>query len=82
MVKLIERDMLSQRARFERFAADMLFHMAGGEKIDTERSGNFGKQVDDVYRNPFEGRGNDTKNMTAAEIKEYMLMRIRELRGK
>ena len=81
-MNLLQRNILSQQARFERFAANMLFHLAGGEKIDTERTERFGAQVDEIYRNPFEDHGKKTEQMTAAEIREYTLMKIRELRGK
>ena len=72
--------MLSQEARFERFAADMLFAIASGIKIDKDKSPRFGQQVDEIYANPFTRKQNE--QMTAAEIKEYIRGKIRVLRGK
>lgn len=68
--------MFSQRARFERFAADMLYIIAAGSRIDPDRTERFGKQVEDVFRNPFVKQVK--KPETAAEIKEYMIKKIEE----
>lgn len=82
MVKLLHRNMFSQQARFERYTASLLHIMAAGEKIDTDRTEKFVNQVDEIYQNPFEIRGKKSEQMTAAEIREYTLRKIRELKGK
>ena len=48
--------MLGQTARFERFAADMLYMIASGRKYDMDAVEMFGKQVDEVWKNPFGGK--------------------------
>lgn len=56
-----------------------MFFVAGGEHIDTERTKRFGAQLDVIYANPFEKK---TQPQTTEEIKEYMLEKIRKLRGR
>lgn len=74
---------MNQQARFERFAADMLFSIASGIKIDAEKSPRFRVQIDEIYANPFEKKkAKNTKPMTADEIKQYIRGKIRALRGK
>lgn len=68
--------MLGQHARFERFVADMLFHIAAGERIDASRSKRFGEIVDQVYKNPY---AEAPKEMTAEEIKNYIVSRLEDL---
>lgn len=70
--------MLGQTARYERFMADLMFFVASGKHIDPEKSPRFAEQVEKVYRNPFK---KPQKPRTAAEVKEHILTRIRELRG-
>lgn len=74
---ILERETLGQRARFERFAAEMLYIIAAGKRIDTERTERFSAQLDQVYKNPFERRR--AQPQTAAEIKAYILERVEEL---
>ena len=73
---------MSQQARFERFAASMLYAIAAGSKIDTDKTEPFSRQVNDLYRNPFEEKQQKKQPETAAEIKAYIRGKIRELRGK
>lgn len=71
---------MSQSARFERFAASMLYTIASGAKIDTDKTEPFWKQVEELYANPFERKA--AQPVTAEEIKAHVLKKIRELRGK
>lgn len=74
---------MNQQARFERYAADMLFAIASGIKIDAEKSPRFREQIDEMYANPFEAkRAKQSQPKTAEEIKQYIRGKIRELRGK
>ena len=73
LTMLLEHDVLGQRGRFERFAAEMLYIMAAGAHIDTNRVERFGVQLDEIYRNPFEKK---EQPMTAAEIKRYIIKRL------
>lgn len=69
------------RARFERFAADMLYAIAAKGSIDTDRTKRFGELLEDVYRNPFDKeKAAPAKNMSASEIKDYLVQKIRKLR--
>lgn len=69
------------RARFEHFAADMLYAIAAKGTIDTDKTRRFGELLEDVYRNPFEKRKADPKrDMSASEIKDYLVQKIRKLR--
>lgn len=74
--RLIERETLGQRSRFERFAADMLYFAAAGKQIDTDRTPRFADQLESVFKNPFEKA---EKKMTAEEIRQYTLNKIRGL---
>lgn len=67
--------MVGQRARFERYAAEMLFRIASGQHIDAEKSPRFGQIVDEVYQNPFVKR---EKPMSAEDIRKYTLRKVRE----
>ena len=78
MNEILEHEVLGQTARFERFMADLMFFVASGKHIDPERSPRFAEQVEKVYGNPFT---KPQKQRTAAEVKEHILTRIRELRG-
>ena len=75
----MEHEAFGQRARFERYAANLMYIIAAGQKLDTDRAEKFIEQVDDVYRNPFERK---KKPKTAAEIKEHILGLIRKTRKK
>lgn len=79
LADLVEYEANGQRARFERFMAELMFRIAGGEHIDTECTKRFGEQLDVIYANPFEKKA---KPMTASEIKDHILSKIRELRGR
>lgn len=57
----------------------MLFNIAGGRKIDMERSHRFSEIVEDVYANPF---ANVKKLENADEIKTYIRGKIRKLKAK
>ena len=75
---ILEHEVLGQTARYERFMADLMFFVASGKHIDPEKSPRFAEQVEKVYSNSFK---KPQKPRTAAEVKEYILSRIRELRG-
>jgi len=66
---------VGQRARFERYAAEMLFIIASGQHVDAEKSPRFGTIVDEIYRNPFVKR---EKPMSAEDIRQYTLRKVRE----
>ena len=68
---------MGQKARFERYAAEMMYVLASGQHIDPERSPRFGQILETVYTNPFEKA---KKKMTAEEIRQYTIKRITELR--
>lgn len=74
----MEREALCQRARFERYAADMLYAIAAGIRIDTDKTERFRAMVDKVYQDPF--RKAKKKPETAAEITDYIYSRFDELR--
>lgn len=58
----------------------MLFVLAGGSHIDTERTKRFGDQLESLYADPFKKAKKPP--MSAAEIKEYIRGKIRKLRKK
>ena len=68
-----------QRARFERWIAEMIYVIASGEKIDSDRTERFGALLEKIYENPFDKK---KKPMTAGEIKDYVLDKISKLRKK
>lgn len=74
---LVERTANGQTARFERFAADMLYNIATGGHIDTNKVERFGRQLEEVYRNPFERKVQGPQ--TAAEIKQYLLDKLEDM---
>ena len=69
---------LGPRARFERYAADMLYMIAAGIKIDTKRSEKFSKQIDEIYRNPFVKV--EKKPETKEDIVDYIYRKVEEAR--
>ena len=71
---LINYELLGQTARYERYTANLAYVMACGEKIDKDRSESFGKQVDEIYKNPFQKQGPQTRE----EIEQYLLKRLTE----
>jgi len=73
---LLEHDTLGQHARFERYAAELLFILAAGEHIDKDKAERFAEQVDRVYKNPFAA---EKKEMNAEEIKQHISGRITAL---
>lgn len=75
---LLIHEALGPRARFERFAADMLFEIAAGIKIDAKRSERFSKQIDEIYRNPFVPVKKSPK--TKDEIVNYIYQKVEEAR--
>ena len=76
--KLLEREMLGQEARYERFMAQMVYILAAGRKIDMERTESFGAQVDQAFKNPFSAKREKEMPRTAAEIKQYVLKLLEE----
>ena len=74
--RLIEHETLGQRARFERYAAELLYMIAAGKRIDESRAERFGKQLEKYFVNPFD---KPRKEMTAAEIKDYIYAKVVEL---
>ena len=73
----MQHERIGPRARFERYAADMLFWIASGKHIDDEKSPRFEEFIDSIYRNPF---GEKKKPMTAKDIKQHVLQKIQEAR--
>jgi len=78
LVDLIVYDVNGHRARFERYAADMLYVIASGNKLDTDKAERFGIVLEDFYRSPFSHKTGKLK--TAADIKAYLLQKIDETR--
>ena len=74
---LLERENLGQRARFERFVADLLYILAAGRNIDMDRADRFSVQLEEVFANPFVHR--QKQPQTAAEIKDYILGKLEAL---
>ena len=74
---LIEREALGLSARFERFAANMLYWIAAGRKIDVTQSERFSVQMDEIYENPFKRKKQEPQ--TAAEIKQYLMDKLEEM---
>lgn len=74
--RLMTHEVFGQTARFQRFAASMLFAIAGGQKIDLDRSEPFSRQIEDIYRNPFQRRAAGPQ--TRKEIEEYIIRRLTE----
>ena len=73
---ILHHETFGQRARYERFIADLLFVMASGNHIDESKSKRFGDIVDQVYKNPY---AKAPKEMTAEEIKQYIVQRLEDL---
>lgn len=76
MTALLQHNALGQTARFERFAADMLWFIAAGRNIDMDKTPKFRDQVERVYSSRYR---TEPKQMTAAEIKQHILDRIDDL---
>lgn len=57
----------------------MLYMLAAGSHIDTDRTKRFGDQLASLYADPFKKA---KKPMSAAEIKGYIRGKIRKLRKK
>ena len=75
--RILEHEILGQRARFERYMAEMAFHVAAGSHIDPERSPRFGEQIEKIYSNPFHTA---EEKMTAEDIRQRTLDKINKLR--
>lgn len=73
----MQHEVMGQHARFERFIADKIFCIAAGRKIDDKRSKPFSELVDEIYANPFE-KAKQTKEMSAEEIKAYIVERLED----
>ena len=69
--------MLGQTARFQRYAAELLYVIAADRKIDPDRMPRFAEQVDEIYKNPF-GETAKTKKMSADEIKQHIWNKLEE----
>ena len=54
----------------------MLYMIAAGTKIDTQRSERFGKQIEQIYRDPFVQVKETPK--TRDEIVSYIYKRVEE----
>lgn len=79
LARLLEYSSCGQQARFERFMAQMMYVLAAGKHIDADRTEGFMEQVHEIYANPFEKkRRKDTNNMSAEEIKQYVLNLLEE----
>ena len=76
LARLLAHMAYGQTARFERFAASMLYAIAAGRKIDTAKSEPFSKQVEEIFRNPFRQR--PAGPQTRKEIEEYIIKRLTE----
>jgi len=74
--RLMAHEVYGQTARFQRYAASMLYAIAGGRKIDLDRTEPFGRQIEDIYRNPFPRRASGPQ--TRKEIEEYIIRRLTE----
>ena len=57
-----------------------MYFVAGGKRINTERTGRFSEQMDSIYENPFAGKQTQMTGVT--EIKDYIRGKIRALRKK
>lgn len=76
LAELLKHEVLGQRARYERYTADLLYMIAAGVKIDTSKVERFGTIVDKVYENPFIV---SKEPKTAAEVKQYLIGKIDQL---
>lgn len=68
--------MLGQTARFERFAADMLYTIAAKRSFDADAVEMFGKQVDEVWKNPFKEK---IPELTTEEIVEGIIGKLQAM---
>ena len=53
--------------------AKMVYVLAGGQHIDTDRTEGFAPQVEEAYKNPFEAKHRKKQPQTAAEIRQYVI---------
>ena len=58
--------------------AQMMYVLAAGKHIDADRTEGFMEQVHEVYANPFEKKRRKTNEMSAEEIKQYVLNLLEE----
>lgn len=75
LTRLVIREVDGPRAKFERYAADMLYIIASKAQLDTDVARKFGDILDAYYGNPFEKK---KKKMTAAEAKDHIVKKIRD----
>lgn len=68
------REVDGPRAKFERYAADMLYVVASKGQLDTDTAKRFGEILEEYYANPFEKK---KKKMSAADIKSYVSEKLR-----
>ena len=61
--------------------AELMYVLAGGQRIDTDRMKRFSEQLDEIYANPF-SRVKLSRDMSAQEIKDHIRGKIRELKKK
>ena len=76
LTELLKHEVLGQRARYERYTADLLYMIAAGMKIDTNKVERFGALVDMVYGDPFK---EPEKPMSAADVKRHLIEKIDRL---
>ena len=74
---ILTHDAAGREARWQRYTAELLFHIASGKHIDPDRTQRFGEILEDVYRNPFERAVK--KPESAEEIKTYIVGKLEEL---
>lgn len=58
--------------------ARLMYVIAAGKHIDEDRTEGFMEQVKEVYANPFEKKRRKTNDMSAEEIKQYVLDLLEE----
>jgi hypothetical protein len=59
--------------------AELMYVLAGGQHIDTDRMKRFVDQLDELYANPF-SLVKMSKDMSAQEIKDHIREKIRKRR--
>ena len=73
LVRIMSHTVNGPEARFQRYAARMLWVMASGQHIDPKQSRTFADELEEVYKNPFE------KAVTTAQsVIDHVLKRLTE----
>ncbi len=72
LARLVQYEALGQRARFERYVADMLYTIASGAKLDTQQTQRFSSIAESIFENPFARRKRRRQPKTAEEVKQYV----------